>query len=251
MSLKSSIRVLLTCLLLVAVASPMVAQNAEEFGVGTTPAPATAAAPTGSNVAIQSFTGGTEFVIFYGGSTGDVVGFRFTMATDQAVDSLGIWNGDSQASPGLTSSHEVGIWDDTMTLVASTTVTPASPVSGDFRFEAITPVTLTAGTVYTIGAMYTATDDDAYVSGPTITFDPEVTSINAVFPSAGDLGFVFPTNDSPGNPGRIGPNFTFGPPGTGGGGSLEDIPTLGAFGLIALLLGLGGAAVTVLRRRRD
>jgi hypothetical protein len=73
-----------------------------------------------------------------------------------------------------------------------------------------------------------------------------------VFPSIGDLGFVFPTEDSVGNPGRIGPNFTFGPPVTGGGGgSLEDIPTLGAFGLIALLLGLGGAAVTVLRRRRD
>ncbi len=219
-----------TCFLLMAVLAAFTAQAA-------------------SAQAIQSFTGGSEFVIFYGGSTGDVVGYRFTVATDIGVTDLGVWDGDSVGAGGLDNDHMVGIWDDTMTLIASATVTPASPATGDFRYEAITPVILTTGVTYTAGAMYTATDDDAYISSPTITADPDITFVNAVFPSVGSLGFVYPENDSVGNPGRIGPNFIFGPPTIGGPPTVE-IPTLGAFGLVALLLGLGGAAVAIIRRRK-
>ncbi len=174
--------------------------------------------------AITSFSGGTEFVIFYGGSTGDVVGYRFTVSSPLTVDSLGAWNADtttpltSEDNPGagtttqnpvLDSSHQVGIWDDTQTLLASVTVTPTSPTNGDWRYESITPITLNPGTTYTAGMLYTATDGDGYVSGPTsVVTDPDITVLNGVFPSVGDLGFVFPTEDSAGNNGRYGPNFT-------------------------------------------
>ncbi len=221
-----------TCFLLMAVLAAFTAQAA-------------------SAQAIQSWTGGSEFTSYYGSAAGDVVGYRFMVNTDVAVESLGAWNADTGGGGGLDSDHEVGIWDDTMTLIASATVTPTSTVDGDFRYEAITPVILATGTLYTIGAIYTPTDDDNYISSATgLVTDPDVTWVNAVFPAAAELGFVFPTEDSaPTSQGRFGPNFTFGPP-TIGGPPIVEIPTLGAFGLVALLLGLGGAAVAVIRRRK-
>lgn len=229
-------------------ATPLAAQEA--LGISTGPGPSADSGRGGPNQAIESIVGGTEFAIFNTDSTGDVVGFRFTMNSSQAVQSLGIWNGDTQAGgAGLTSSHQVGIWDEAQNLIASTTVTPSSPVTGDFRFEAITPVTLDPGVTYTIGALYTATDDDGYASGPTVTSSTEVNLVNAVFPPAGDLGFVFPTSDSAGNPGRIGPNFIFGPSQP----PLPDsvaVPTLNGMGLLALILVLGVASIVVFRIRQ-
>lgn len=228
-------------------ATPVAAQEA--LGISTGPGPSLAGGGdrgTLSSQAIQSVSGGSEFPIFYGASTGDVVGFRFTMNSAQAVESLGVWNGDTQAGgAGLTSDHQVGIWDDAMNLIASTTVTPSSAIVGDFRYAPISPVVLSPGVTYTIGALYTAADDDGYVSGPTVTANPEVNLVNAVFPSVGDLGFVFPTEDSAGNPGRIGPNFTFGEP-------LPEsvpVPALGTLGLLALVFALGLASIVLLRRR--
>ena len=172
-------------------------------------------AQSASAQAIVSWTGGSEFAIFYADSTGDVVGYRFEVNMPVTVDSLGVWDADTQAGgAGLTSDHMVGIWDDTQTLIASTTVTPTSVIGGDFRYEPITPVDLVPGTVYTIGALYTATDDDGYISTATgLVTHPDITWINAVFPidpPGGNQGFVFPLGDSaPSSQGRFGPNFTF------------------------------------------
>ncbi len=227
-------------------AAPLAAQEAQGIAVG----PGTGSTFDGDrgagSQAIESFSGGSEFPIFYGGSTGDVVGYRFTMNSAQSVQSLGVWNGDSLGGGGLDNDHQVGIWDDSQTLIASVTVTTSSPITGDFRYESITPVVLNPGTTYTIGALYTATDDDGYLSNPTIVTNPEVNTVNAVFPASGDLGFVFPTEDSAGNPGRIGPNFIFGDP-------LPEsvpVPTLGGAGLLTLVLLLAVAGVVLLRIRQ-
>lgn len=227
-------------------AAPLAAQEAQGISVG----PGTGSTFDGDrgagSQAIESFSGGSEFQIFYGGSSGDVVGFRFTMNSAQAVQSLGVWNGDTLGGGGLDNAHQVGIWDDTQTLIASATVTPSSPITGDFRYESVSPVVLNPGTTYTIGALYTATDDDGYLSNPTVVTNPEVNTVNAVFPASGDLGFVFPTEDSAGNPGRIGPNFIFGDP-------LPEsvpVPALSGAGLAALILLLGVAAVVLLRIRQ-
>lgn len=89
-------------------------------------------------------------------------------------------------------------------------VDPATgTVIGAWIYEAITPVTLTPGQVYTIGVPYTPTDNDQYISSATtLTTDPNVLWVNSVFPESADLGFVFPTGDSS-SFGRFGPNFTF------------------------------------------
>ncbi len=55
----------------------------------------------------------------------------------------------TRARMGLTSSHQVGIFDVlTKALVASGPVSPADPLTGFFRYHAITPVQLSAGRDY-------------------------------------------------------------------------------------------------------
>jgi hypothetical protein len=192
-------------------------------GVGAV-ALATASA---SGQAVTQVNGGSLFAIFYGGSTGDVVGWRFTVSSPIKVTHLGVFNDGS-----LDSDHQVGIWDDTMTLLTSNTVTPGGSTQiGQFNYEPSPAANLVPGVTYTAGAMYTATDNDSYISSPSsITTAPEITVIQGVFPSAGSLGFVFPTNNST-NLGRYGPNFLF-------------VPGPGA----AALFGLGGLIAA--RRRR-
>ena len=157
--------------------------------------------------AVTTFSGGTQYAIYYGSSTRDVVGYRFTVSSPLSVSDLGVWNADTD---GLTSAHQVGIWDSSQTLIASVTVDPATgtPV-GQWTYASITPVVLNPGETYTAGALYTATDNDSYISGASsVTTAPEVTWVQSVYPSAGDLGFVYPALDSTSG-GRFGPNFLF------------------------------------------
>ena len=188
------------------------------------------AAGTTMGQAVTSASGGGTFTAFYGGSTGDVVGMRFTVNEPIIVTHLGVWNN----SGANVADHQVGIWqNDTMSLLTSNVVTPGSPATGDWNYEPTTSVVLMPGIEYTAGAMYASDDGDVYVSNPAITTATEVNILNGVFPSAGSLGFVYPENDSAGNSGRYGPNFLFRP-----------IPAPGAMAL----LGLGGLLAA--RRRR-
>jgi len=170
-----------------------------------------AVAPVAMGQAITGFSGGSEYPLYYGGSTGDVVGFRFEVLSPLEVDMLGVWNADNSAGgAGLTSTHQVGIWDASQALLASVTVDPATgTVVGQWTYESITPVTLMPGQVYTAGALYTGDDNDNYISGASsVTTDPDVVWIQSVFPAAGSLGFTYPANNSTSG-GRFGPNFTF------------------------------------------
>lgn len=168
-------------------------------------------APVAFGQAVTGFTGGTQFPLYHSGSTGDVVGFRFTVSAPLEVDQLGVWNADTAAGgAGLTTSHQVGIWDASQVLLASATVDPATgTVIGQWTYAAIVPVTLMPGQTYTAGALYTGTDNDNYISGASsLTTDPNVTWVQSVYPAAGSLGFVYPASNSTSN-GRFGPNFTF------------------------------------------
>jgi hypothetical protein len=55
---------------------------------------------------------------------------------------------------GLTTAHDVGIWDQSHNLVAVATVPPGTTPSltGHYRYGAVTPVLLRQGDTYTIGA---------------------------------------------------------------------------------------------------
>ena len=169
------------------------------------------AAPIVFSQAITGFSGGGQYGLYYTGSTGDVVGYRFEVTAPVEIDQLGAWNADTNAGgAGLTTPHQVGIWDASQALVASTTVDPATGiVIGDWIYAAITPVTLTPGQVYTAGVIYFDTDSDNYVSSASsMTTAPEVLWVQSVYPSALSLGFTYPANNST-SAGRFGPNFTF------------------------------------------
>ena len=78
------------------------------------------------------------------------VGWQFSVNAPITIDGLGLFDfgGD-----GLSLSHQVGLWDNSGTLLAQTTVTNGStPVAslsnaGDWLFESITPIILLSGTV--------------------------------------------------------------------------------------------------------
>ena len=189
-----------------------------------------AAATVANGAAIESFSGGSTFPIYYGASTGDVIGYDLLVNETILVTDLGCWI--DTVDGVMNSTHEVGIWDSLGALVASAVVDPTTmSIVDGFGYQSIAGVTLNAGETYTIGASYTATDDDWYVSSAsTLTTASEVTWVQSRYPTIGDLGFVFP--ELTGSTfGRIGPNFQF-------------IPAPGALALFGLA-GLG-----VCRRRR-
>ena len=191
---------------------------------------------------VTSFSGGSQFSSFYGSALGDVIGYRFTVSSSISVTDLGIWNNDNNG--GVDSDHMVGIWDGSGTLLTSGTVTTAGTVVGDWIYAPVTPVTLDPGQTYTAGAMYTVNDNDNYVSSPSsVNSATEVTVVNGVFPLSGDLGFVYPTENST-NLARFGPNFLFGP------AIPPAVPTLSEWGLIILTLLLLTAGTLALRYRK-
>ena len=181
--------------------------------------------------AITSFTGGSLFGAWSSTAPG-VVGWRFDVNTAIILSDIGIFNGDLD---GLTTAHQVGLWDSSGTLLTSGVAGPGGSVLGSFTYTDVADVVLNPGERYTIGAVYDINDGDSYLSGPsTLGLAPEINpTTNGVFPNAGDLGGLnFPTGDST-NLARLGTNFLFRP-----------VPAPAS----AVLFGLGGLAA--IRRRR-
>ena len=184
----------------------------------------------GDTIALE-FSGGTS------GSLGNArtLGWQFTTALSIDVTALGIWDGGAS---GLTNSHQVGIFDTSSTLLATTTIPSGTPgfVDGtsNFRFVGITPVTLSAGT-YRIGATYLGQDADQHTMNGAntmaagITFDGGRFNIGA--------GLNDPTNATGTN--FFGPNFEFNP-------TSATIPEPSSLALLSL----GGVAAAFIRRRR-
>jgi len=90
---------------------------------------------------------------------GAVVGYSFIVGnTSLTVSDLGFFDAGTN---GLVDSHEVGIWTGNgANLLASVTVGngTSGTLIGDWRYAAITPITLTNNTQYLIGARLSAGD---------------------------------------------------------------------------------------------
>jgi hypothetical protein len=82
-------------------------------------------------------------------STDQTIGFSFTADVSLTVSALGFW--DSTTSP-FAQSHGVGLWTSTGTLLTSATVLVNGPLTGDWRYVDILPVTLLAGQTYFAGS---------------------------------------------------------------------------------------------------
>lgn len=203
-----------------------------------------------------SFTGGS-YSISPDGSTINTVGWTFNLASDIMLTQLGFYDagvgGVGEVGDGLLASHEVGIWTDDGSLVASATVTTLDTLSNGFRWtDVATPVLMTTGD-YRIGALVREADGDYYYSGAeAINTASPVTFKGAAY--AGNIGvaaftmgpgtaayslgeLAFPDEVQAGVNGRFGPNFQF----------VSAVPEPST-----VLLMLGGlvAVAGVARRRR-
>ena len=165
--------------------------------------------PVAWGQAILYFAGGTEHDSYYGSASGDVIGWQFTVDEQLEIYDLGVWNGDQTG--GIESSHQVGLWDGSQTLISSVSVDSTGTVVGHWIYANITPVVINSGETYTIGVLYFPGDSDYYISSASmVSTYPGVTWLNAVYPTGGNLGFVYPgLNSDPTSIGHFGPNFFF------------------------------------------
>jgi hypothetical protein len=72
---------------------------------------------------------------------GKVVGISLN-SYGNTITSLGFYDHNQD---GILASYQLGLWDSSQTLVRTATVTPSSPLTGDFRYASVIPITL--GTV--------------------------------------------------------------------------------------------------------
>lgn len=118
---------------------------------------------------------------FCGGFT---CGIRFQVTDDLSLLALGGYE------LAFTASAQVGIWDAGGTLLRSVTSTTADVLVGGYYYEAVIPLLLSSGSVYTVG-LWT---DQAFATGPTpspTNVNPDLQLQTGVFRTFG-TGFGFP-----------------------------------------------------------
>jgi hypothetical protein len=93
---------------------------------------------------------------------GKVVGISLN-SFGQTITSLGFYD---QGQDGIATSYQLGLWDGSQNLLATATVTPSSPLTGDFRYAAIPPVTIGTPSIsapFTIGVLLPPNPADAWL----------------------------------------------------------------------------------------
>jgi len=196
--------------------------------------------------AVTGFSGGTVFATI--DTTAQTAGWDFTANSNMTVSAIGFWEFDT--SVPLNSTHQVGLWTSAGVLLASALVQVNSPVTGSWRYVAITPVTLTAGHTYVVGVDVTSPPSDGYERipnpGGTVTTSGLITiTSSAVSPSAS--GFAFPSVSEASFLARLGPNLL-----------VQAVPTptptpgvpITPAGLAMIGVGLLALGLMVLRYRR-
>lgn len=177
-----------------------------------------------------------------GASPGSVRGWSFSVVAVGGiwVTSLGVLD---VGADGLNSAHDVGLWNNSGTLLRSATVLAgtASPldINNTFRLESITALFLAPGT-YTIGAYYAAFTDDFLRDSGILTqaFDPSISYIGHRA-AVNVASLSLPTSTFVLSNGYFGPGFELSltPP--------EAVPEPAAW----MLLSGGCGLLTLLRRR--
>jgi len=112
----------------------------------------------------------------------------------------------------LTESHTVSVWDTSGNLLATAVISAGTinPLVGEFRYATISPIILSAGTTYVLGATYIGYTQDPWVqnvSGNQATFDPAVSPGNVRCKTGGRCAFPATTSIRPGS--LVGPNAQF------------------------------------------
>jgi hypothetical protein len=129
------------------------------------------------------------------------LGYEFLANSNVTVTQLGYF-----VDTTLTESHEVGLYTDTGTLLASTTIVNGDVMVANFAYNPITAVTLTAGQDYVI--MGTSGFTDPYTFNPTsFSTDPSISFVQSAYNFDAGSGLNFPDTFDPTVTGYFGPNF--------------------------------------------
>ncbi len=164
------------------------------------------------------------------------LGWDFRTTGSLQVDALGFFD---DSLNGLADSHEVGLWNSSGTLLASATVAAGTvdPLTAQFRYVNIAPVTLAAGQTYYIGALFLDGNDNVVFpgTGGTVTTNPLIVYGQSTYADSSST-LTDPTIEF-GQNGFFGPNFL-----------LSAVPEPASWALMILGFGMIGAAV---RRRPE
>ena len=139
-------------------------------------------------------TGNTPSVPTAADFTG-TLGWEFSPTQNVTVTSLGYFDdmGTALGGQSLSMNHDVGLYDTAGDLLASATITTASPASGLFRFaDLATPVGLTAGADYILGGV-AGTDGYAYDLQNASPFAPGITYLQDAYDPGNAASLTFPT----------------------------------------------------------
>jgi hypothetical protein len=153
------------------------------------------------------------------------------------VTALGAYDagGDGFTTPG---GIPVGIFQESNgALLASTFVLSSDPLSADFRYDSIAPLTLLSGVSYRVVA---DNESDLYNLGSSLTVDPAITSTGFGYCNTATLTSC---NDFGGSGDIWMANFQFG---TGG---VDPAPTPEPVSFVLSAAGLLGLALVRTRRR--
>ena len=191
----------------------------------------------GAATCVTSFgqTAALEFTSYNNAAAdGDItIGYSFDVLKPISVVGLGFFTNPNKGNDTLNERHQVGLWDGSGNLLASTIVSDSDTLSGHFKYSAISSVTLTPGKAYRV-AGFTALGGDQWGYGnvsdfPGLTNIPEITNTLGIFTYA--PSFTFPTS----------PNW---PMYAGGNMQIATTPEPASMAALAI----GGLAA--LRRRR-
>jgi len=158
----------------------------------------------------------TEGMLSYvnsdGGYTFGTSGWTFQPLTPISVTSLGVFDYILNPSAQNQSPMSVGLWDNGGNLLASNSVSASSTLLNQSRYEPITPVTLTPGLTYHLGAYYPTAGLTVLLAavpgnGGSVTMAAGIQIGAAVFDAS---GFAYPNTTAAG-PGSalLVPNLQF------------------------------------------
>ena len=136
------------------------------------------------------------------------LGYSFSANSPISVVGLGVYD---YLGDGLNVAHDVGLWNASGTLLASTTVPAGTGASlvNNFRFVGIQSVTLNANDLYYVGAVSFVNDNDSWLQDPpTLVPGPGITYDSRRFESSGG-SLVFPDAAGSGSTGYFGGNFEY------------------------------------------
>jgi hypothetical protein len=213
----------------------------------------TAHAEAATIAAVQSANGPSyTWRLFIGSNQSATTGWSFQVgAQNLQLEALGLFD---LGGDGLDDSHPIGLWNSSGSLLSQVDLPSGTggTLVGNYRYAPVTPITLTAGQIYYLGAYFGPVADlcttacgDAQLALSTQVYAPGITYLaSRQTQSVGGAGsLAFPNLDATVGEGIFGPNalFTAAEP--------EPVPEPASLGLVAL--GIGACLARHARRRSN